>query len=399
MTARPRIYDAMLAGHLRRWRQMAFVSGPRQVGKTTTCRRLGDAYFNLDDPADRAAIMGSPAALTARLGLDKVRKRKAVVVLDELHRWKKWKRFLKGFFDRREAHVRIIVTGSARLDVYRRGSDSLLGRYFPYRMHPFSIGEIARRRPPDSIPPPPVPVPRADASALWEFGGFPEPFLRRDRRHFSRWQTARTQVVLREELRDLTRVEEIAQMEAFARLLAGRSSARLVYSHVAGELSVPVSTAIRWTSTLVALHQGFLLRPWHRKIARSLRKEPKWYLRDWSTVSDPGARAETYLACHLLKAVDGWTDLGLGTFGLWYLRDKAGREVDFLVTRDDQPWFLVEAKLSDGPLSPALAYFQAKTGARHAFQVAVQAPWVAANPFERTDPVKVPALTFLSQLP
>ena len=133
-------------------------------------------------------------------------------------------------------------------------------------------------------------------------------------------------------------------------------------------------------------------------MSKSLRKEPKWFLRDWSGISDPGRRAKTFVACHLLKAVDGWTDLGLGTFGLYYLRDKQKREVDFLVTRDDEPWFLVEAKLAKTALSTQLEYFQRQIAAPHAFQVVLESPYVEANCFKRHRPTIVPARTFLSQL-
>ena len=113
---------------------------------------------------------------------------------------------------------------------------------------------------------------------------------------------------------------------------------------------------------------------------------------------DEGNRVETFVACHLLKAVEGWTDLGIGDFELFYLRDKKKREVDFLVVRDGEPWFLVEVKKSDESISPNLAFYQKATGARHAFQVVYDAPYVDVDCFSRTDPVVVPARTFLSQL-
>jgi uncharacterized protein len=149
---------------------------------------------------------------------------------------------------------------------------------------------------------------------------------------------------------------------------------------------------------LVRLHYGFLVRPWFKNVAKSLRKEPKWFLRDWSGIEDVGARAETFIACHLLKATEGWTDLGLGQFELRYLRDKLKREVDFLIVRDRKPWFLVEVKNGAGKLSDSLRYFQAQTQARHAFQVVLDRPFAAVDCFTRTDPVVVPARTFLSQL-
>ena len=143
---------------------------------------------------------------------------------------------------------------------------------------------------------------------------------------------------------------------------------------------------------------GFVVRPWHRNLSRALRKEPKWYLRDWSGIQDPGRRAETLVACHLLKAVNLWTETGQGAFELRYLRDKEKREVDFLVVRDDQPWFFVEVKQAERSLSPALEYYQRQTGASHANQAVVEMPFVAADCFDQSKPIVVPARTLLSQL-
>ena len=141
------------------------------------------------------------------------------------------------------------------------------------------------------------------------------------------------------------------------------------------------------------------MRPWFKSVTRSLRKEPKWFLRDWSGIADEGKRAETFVACHLLKAVEGWSDLGLADFRLGYLRDKEKQEVDFIVARDGKPWMLVEAKKAEERLSGALARFQEQTGAPHAFQVVLEADYVDADCFAtRRRPVVVPARTFLSQL-
>ena len=150
--------------------------------------------------------------------------------------------------------------------------------------------------------------------------------------------------------------------------------------------------------TLKHLCFGFEVRPWFKNVENSIRKMPKWYMRDWANVQDDGRRAETLVACHLLKAVDGWTDLGYGDFALGYLRDKSRREVDFIVTRDGNPWFLVEVKKGDETLSDALGFFQRRLGAKHAFQVVLEAEYVDSDCFERESPVVVPARTFLSQL-
>jgi predicted AAA+ superfamily ATPase len=146
------------------------------------------------------------------------------------------------------------------------------------------------------------------------------------------------------------------------------------------------------------MHYGFVVRPWFANVTKALRKEPKWFLRDWSGLADDDARAETFIGCHLLKAVEAWSDLGVGEYELRYLRDKQKREVDFLVARNRKPWFLVEVKMSDRSLSPSLLHFHKQTGAAHAFQVVVNLSYEPANCFTVQRPVVVPARTFLSQL-
>ena len=157
-------------------------------------------------------------------------------------------------------------------------------------------------------------------------------------------------------------------------------------------------TVKSWVGVLKSLYYGFEVRPWFRNVENAIRKTPKWFLRDWARVADPGKRFETMVACHLLKAVEGWTDLGYGEFGLHYLRNKQKREVDFLVSRDKEPWFLVEAKISDDSPTDALRDYQKALGAAHAFQVVRDAPFARFDCFAERKPVSVPALTFLSQL-
>jgi predicted AAA+ superfamily ATPase len=391
MEARERLYGSVLGDHLASNRQMAFLTGPRQVGKTTTCRALGDEYLNWDNDDHRAIILRGPAAVAAQTGLEQLSERPRFVVFDELHKYRLWKLFLKGFFDTYEKQARILVTGSSKLD--------LMGRYFLFRMHPFSVGELVRTDPPKSPIRPPLKIAEADWQALLEHGGFPEPFLRRDRSFSLRWRALRRGQLLRDEVRDLTRIQELDQLAILGRILESRSGEQVVYSTLAREVRVSENTIRSWISTFCALYFGFLVRPWHRNVARGLRKEPKWYLRDWSGVEDPGRRFETMVACHLLKAVETWTDLGLGDFELRYIRDKQQREVDFLVLRDGKPWFLVEAKQQEKSLSAALEYFQRMIGCAHAFQAVLDSPFVGSDCFRRHEPVVVPARTLLSQLP
>jgi predicted AAA+ superfamily ATPase len=401
MKSKTRIYDSLLVEHLANNRQMAFVSGPRQVGKTTTCRNHADMYVNWDNIDDREQILAGPSKLFERLELDRLSRITPVALFDELHKYPRWKQFLKGFFDTYSDQVRITVTGSSRMDVYRRGGDSLMGRYFLYRMHPFSVAETLTQDLPDAerVVRSPQKAKATDFDALWKHGGYPEPFLKRDMRFSRRWQSLRFEQLVREDIRDVTRIQQVDQLELLVKLLANRSAHQLVYGNLARDIRVSIDTARRWIDILCGLHLGFLIRPWFRNVSRSLRKEPKWFLRDWASIEDMGDKAETFIACHLLKAVDGWNDMGLGRFELGYLRDKEKREVDFLVVRDRKPWFLAEVKHHDESMSPTLKYYQDQVKAPFAFQIVTSADYVDADCFASPGgPVVVPARTLLSQL-
>lgn len=380
---------------------MAFVTGPRQVGKTTACRRVaGDGpYFNWDDQDDRRLISKGPRAVVDSLAEPRLGARRRVVVFDELHKYARWKTFLKGLYDKHTDRLQFVVTGSSRLDVYKRGGDSLMGRYLLYRMHPLSVGELLSSEVAEAELRLPRKLPAERFARLLQHGGFPEPFTKNDARFSRQWRRLRIHQLVREDLRDLTQIQELSRVELLVTLLSEQSGMQLSYSSLARELNASVDTLRRWTSALCALHHGFLVRPWYENVAKSLRKEPKWYLRDWSGITDVGRRAETFVACHLLKAVETWEDLGFGDFALHYLRDKQKREVDFVVVRDGKPWFLVEVKHGDTQLSPSLAYYQHATFAKHAFQVVVDLPFVDADCFGESAPVVVPAATLLSQLP
>ena len=399
-----RVYEQAMLRHFEEERQMLFLTGPRQVGKTTSARRVGEAwgehwYLTWDDPEDRARILAGSSAIAETLALERLRDRPPLLILDEIHKYRGWKDFLKGLFDVWGERVRILVTGSARLDAFRVGGDSLMGRYFFYRMHPLSFAELGS----SDVCPEPLSrgktAPDGTLERLLRRGGYPEPFLRDDDRFQRRWRSLRNRQLMREDLRDLTRIQGIAQVEVMAELLRCEAGQLLNYSSVARQINISVDTARRWMETLHALYYSFPVRPWHRNVRRAIRKEPKVYLWDWSLVDDPGPRAENLIASALLKACHFWTDHGLGEYKLHFVRDKEKREVDFLVSRDGEPWFLVEVKLSGARrVSEALRRFQAETGAQHAFQVAMDLPSVEVNPFHANSPVIVPALTFLRYL-
>lgn len=400
-----RLYREVICAHFAENRQMLFLAGPRQVGKTTTARAAAAAfpahlYLDWDEAADREVVLGGTAAVLGRLGADRLRQGRPLCIFDELHKYVGWRGFLKGLFDLHERAIHILVTGSGRLDVFRHGGDSLMGRYFPYRMHPLSVAELLRTDLPSDAPiRAPGRIPNAAFEGLERFGGFPEPYARGETAFLRRWHRTRRQQLLHDDLRDLTRVHEVGRIEVLVELVRRQAGGLENLTSYATALGAPVESVRNWTRVLESLYHSFTVRPYTRNLARSLRKQPKRYLWDWSEVDDPGARAENWVACALLKAVHFWTDHGLGEFALHFIRDKEKREVDFCVVREGRAWFLVEVKRSGAaPLSPHLARFQAATGAAHAFQVAFDLPYVDRDCFEVDTPVIVPARTFLSQL-
>jgi predicted AAA+ superfamily ATPase len=349
--------------------KMAFVSGPRQAGKTTFARqqlkaRASGRYGNWDDIEFRRAWTKSPKSLLP-VPAGEGSPDRPLAVFDEVHKAKGWKRTIKGLYDTLETPCDILVTGSARLDVYRRGGDSLLGRYLRFRLHPLSVGELEGR---DAAPPAdpvravaeagrPATAVRRTLELLLEYGGFPEPFLRQSERFARLWRRGRAEKIVREDLRDLSRIPELSQVEMLMALLPERAASPLSRQALREDLEVAHDTVTRWLGYLAQLYYLFELKPFARSVPRSLRKEGKLYLWDWSEVTAPGPRFENLVASHLLKAADFWTDTGEGVFELFYLRSKEKAEVDFLLTRDRKPWLAVECKLSEETPSPAFRAF------------------------------------------
>lgn len=400
-----RLYETLIPRHFAENRQMLFLMGPRQEGKTTAAQRSTvsfsySVYLNWDNQDDRLVVLNGPREIAERCGVERLAAEPPLCILDEIHTYGRWKNLLKGLFDTYSTNLRVMVTGSSRLDVFKAGGDSLMGRYFGYRLHPLSVAELTRvddRAEPGTREP--QEIDGASYGALVRFGGFPEPFVRQDVRFYNRWRRLRTQQLFRDDLRDLTRIQEVGRVEVLAELIRRRAGQLTSYSSLANAINASVDSVKRWLMTLQSLYYCFPVRPWSKNISRALRKEPKCYLWDWSQVENEGRRYENLIASALLKAVDFWNDDGFGDFGLFFIRDKQKHEVDFVVTRDDQPWFLAKVKTSGATrLTRNLTYFMRQTGAKHAFQVAIDLPFVERNCFEIRQPVIVPAKTFLSQL-
>lgn len=399
-----RIYEEVLKDHLASCSQMAFMSGPRQCGKTTIVKNAKSwtplfLYFNWDDNDHRMQILQGPRAILAEFDTRALSDAKPILALDEIHKFKNWKNYLKGIYDAHKDELSILVTGSARLNIYKQGQDSLMGRYFLYRVHPFSIAEVLTPSISDSEIRPPRKLDRETINALFEFGGFPEPFIRQNKQFFNKWQNLRLQQLFMEDIKDLSNIHEIGLMEVLASFLKHQSGQLLNYSNLSKKVRVSDVTIRKWVSVLEELHYCFKIKPWHKNITRSLIKDPKVYLWDWSKIDDIGSKVENFVASHLLKAVHFWTDTGLGQYELFYVRDIDKREVDFLVTKENEPWLLIEVKNSQkDSLNPNLKYFQEQTKAPYAFQVAFDMDYVDFDFRDMKTPKILPVSTFLSQL-
>ena len=388
--------------------KMAFVSGPRQCGKTTLGRLLLDryrvgSYYNWDDVEFRRAWTRDPKKIVPRTKGAKA----PLIVLDEIHKAKGWKRSLKGVFDTLSNPADILVTGSARLNVYKKGGDSLLGRYYHFRLHPFSLAELLNHPPlsPDDLKKnlveginPPTKAAGALLEALFQFGGFPQPILEQDAKKATLWRQHRVEAVIREDLRDLSRLPELSQIEMLAALLPQRVGSPLSLNALREDLEVSYDTVRRWIGLLSDLYYAFLLRPYSRLIARSLKKEAKLYLWDYSEIPDKGGRFENLVACHLLKACHYWTDTGEGLFQLCYLRNKEKEEIDFLITRDNLPWLPVEVKSRETEPTPAWKKFLPMLRCNLGLQVVLQKCEFKRHEVVGGDVLVTPASAFLAML-
>lgn len=400
-----RVYEAVLEKHLMKYDLMVFISGARQIGKTTIALSFKKdfednyLYLNWDNVDDRAKILEGPAKLLSRLQLD-ILEKKGLLILDEIHKYAEWTTYLKGLYDVYKDRLRIVVTGSARLNIYRRGGDSMMGRYFLYRVHPFSIGELISQKASKDLFHKPRKIAGEKVDQLLRLGGFPAPFLSGDDEFSNQWHGLRHQQLMDQDLRDMSDIHLVAQMEVLVQVLRMQAGQLFNYSNVANHLRVNEKTLRNWMNILDELYYCFRISPWSKNISRSLLKNPKVYLWDWSIIEDEGQRLENFVASHLLKAVNFWTDTGKGSYELYYLRDKSKREVDFLVVENKKPFMLIEVKKSmKEPLSANLRYFADQIHPQYTFQLAYDMPYVDFDIRDLKEPKIVPMVSFLSQLP
>jgi predicted AAA+ superfamily ATPase len=367
--------------------KMAFLSGPRQSGKTTLAKTMmysyaQSSYQNWDESSFRRIWTKSPNDIQHFFSLTEKRASR-LLILDEIHKSKSWKQKLKGIYDHLGDAIAIIVTGSARLNIYNKGGDSLMGRYVHFRLHPFSLGELLGLE----IGGHEVFMKRVFSnkthelncqkylSQLMKYGGFPEPLFEKDESILNIWRQGRLEKVVKQDLRDLTRIQELGHVEALMALLPERIGAPLSTASLREDLEVSFDTVKRWLKYLEELYYSFTIRPYSKSIIRSLKKEPKLYLYDWTEIENEAFRFENLVASHLLKACHFWQDTGEGTFELSYLRDKQKNEVDFLIIKNKKPWFTVECKLNDTNLDVQYQKFQDQLKIPHVQLVLKSGQW------------------------
>jgi uncharacterized protein len=371
MRSKHRYLEAQVRRDLER--KMVLVAGPRQVGKTTLAKSLPGAargYLNWDVAEHRERILKRELP-PARLW-----------VLDEIHKYRSWRNLLKGLYDGRRRGQRILVTGSARLDFYRFGGDSLQGRYHLLRLHPLSAAELGLRSP-------------AELRDLLLLGGFPEPFFGGSETEARRWSREYRSRLIREDLASLERVQDLGNLELLALRLPALVGSPLSINALREDLQLAHKTVAGWLRVLERLFSVFRLAPLGAPKIRAVKKEQKHYHFDWSLVPDEPARFENLIASHLLKWVDFEQDAKGRDLELRYFRDTDGREVDFVVVEGREPILMVEAKWGDTPLDKGLRYLKARFPRAEAWQLSA----TGSKDFVTPEGIRVaPALALLRRL-
>lgn len=357
--------------------KMVFIGGPRQVGKTHFSKTFAahefpnSNYMNWDNDEDRLAILNREIP------------KSHLLILDEIHKNRKWRGLVKGLYDKFNPDLKIIVTGSARLDYYRFGGDSLQGRYHYLRLHPLSIKELGIDT-------------QMDLLKLLRLGGFPEPFFSGSERSAKRWAKSYRQRLIREDLTSIEKTEDLARLELMTMRLPTLVGSPLSLNALREDLQVSHGTVTKWLQILERLYHIFTIHPFGAPKIKSVKKEFKHYHYDWSLLSDEGGRFENFIGSHLMKWCHWMEDSEGEDIELRYFRDKEQREVDFVVVQNQQPILFCEVKLSDQAIASNLRYLKKKFPHVRSVQV-VLAP---IEPILSPDGVeKISALQFLKELP
>lgn len=329
--------------------KMVFIGGPRQVGKTTLAKsylKNSEQYLSWDDLNDKKIIKSHSIDTNLK-----------IVCLDEIHKYARWRMLVKGLFDKYREMLSIIVTGSARLDLFRKGGDSLVGRYHYYRLHPFTLAEIDHS------------YKRKTTSDLLKYGGFPEPFSKKNENEYRRWQRERTSRVVYQDISDLGTIKELSLIELLVDLLPSRVGSILSIKSIQEDLEVSPNTVSRWIEVLEHVYYCYRILPYGPPKIRAVKKSNKLYLWDWGEVETEGARFENMVAGHLLKYCHFLEDTEGHKMELRFIRDVDLREIDFVVLKNKKPLFAVECKTGESHISKHLYYYRERTNIPKFYQV------------------------------
>jgi predicted AAA+ superfamily ATPase len=357
--------------------KIILLSGPRQTGKTTLVKSLFEnfSYLNYDSALDRDSIKKLYWSRDSE-----------VVIFDELHKMPEWKRYIKGIYDTEGLKPRLIITGSVNMDSFAKVGDSLAGRYFQFRLHPIDLKEALEFWGNDV---------NAVFERLYNFGGFPEPFLAGNSRFYKRWSKTHLDIILRQDFLDIYAIRSIKSIEILTDLLIARVGGSIAYANLAGDLQVDSKSVKNWLQLLENFYLVFSVTPYHTNVARSLLREPKYYFYDIARVRNEAARLENLVACALIKQIHYLEDTEGVKGSLHYLRTKDGKELDFLVVIDEKPILAIEIKTSDAEPSRNFEFFRQYLNIPHCYQLVLN----LKREFDTPTSIKIRSLVkFLAEL-
>lgn len=345
-------------------RQMRFITGPRQSGKTTIAKhklsreKTENLYYLWDLRTVRNRYKDNELFFTQDFP---PKKKKQWICFDEIHKMPKWKNMLKGIYDEVEEYYHFIITGSAKFSIARKSGDSLSGRYFVFTLFPLRLDEVLNTYSESLNPPAEIhdyilsklnskSESQEAMESLLHFGGFPEPFVKQKESFLKRWTNDYVDTIIKEDISLLTRITDSDYLFDLYNLLPSMIGYPLSESSLASHVNVSPVTLKRYLKRLEEFYLFFQIRPYSKNIKRSLLKASKGYLYNWSIITDEGARFENYIACELKSKLSQWYELSGVNYDLFFIRNKLKQETDFLILRDNKPWLLIETKLKDKPI-------------------------------------------------
>jgi len=389
-------------------KSMIFIAGPRQAGKTTLSKLIARSYannyyFNWDIAEHRTLFLSNPAFFE---GIKRKDSSTPLIILDEIHKYKDWKNYLKGIYDQFHDSYKFLVSGSGRLDIYQKGGDSLAGRYYMFHLFPFTAAELGSRNITiDAFLKDPLHISMEHAkknketwNMLSVLSGFPEPYLSGKSATYRRWSNTYSHQLIREDIRDIVDIKSITDVETLYLLLPSKIGSPLSAQSLANDLKVSYNTVKNWLELFERFFLVFSIPTWTEKVARAIQKERKFYLWDAPRIKEPSARFENMVAMELYRAVTLWNDMGYGSFSLHFIKNKEKQEVDFLLANNREPFLLVEAKIADDQPSKPLLIFQRALNIP-AVQLTNEGDSYKLLSNDRNKILIAPAYQWLSQLP